>query len=115
PGGAGMTAVMPAGVATARDLVGPAMATAVARLSPEVRTVAAYHLGLAGLNGHAAANGGPAGDGKPGSVPLPADGRATGGAKPPAGAQAGGARKALPPAPAPLFPRAPLARPRPGG
>src|SRR5262249_27392032 len=50
--GAGMTAVMPAGVVTARDLVGPAMTAAVARLSPEVRTVAAYHLGLAGLNGH---------------------------------------------------------------
>jgi geranylgeranyl diphosphate synthase type I len=46
-----MTAVMPAGVATARDLVGPAMAAAVQRLSPEVRTVAAYHLGLAGANG----------------------------------------------------------------
>jgi len=47
-----MTAVMPAGVMTARDLVGPAMTAAVARLSPEVRTVAAYHLGLAALNGH---------------------------------------------------------------
>src|SRR5437764_662114 len=43
-----MTAVMPAGVATARDLVGPAMATAITRLSPEVRPVAAYHLALAG-------------------------------------------------------------------
>ena len=43
-----MTAVMPGGVATARDLVGPAMAAAIARLSPEVRLVAAYHLGLAG-------------------------------------------------------------------
>jgi len=106
-----MTAVMPAGVATARDLVGPAMATAVARLSPEVRTVAAYHLGLAGLNGHAAANGGPAGDGKPGSVPLPADGRATGGAKPPAGAKAGGSGKALRPALALLSARAALAAP----
>ncbi len=38
---------MPAGVETARDLVGPAIAAAVARLSPEVRTVAAYHLGPA--------------------------------------------------------------------
>ena len=54
-----MTAVMPAGVATARDLVGPAMATAITRLSPEVRPVAAYHLGLAGVNGHAPANGRP--------------------------------------------------------
>ena len=43
-----MTAVMPAGVATARDLVGPAIAGAVDRLSPEVRVVAAYHLGLDG-------------------------------------------------------------------
>ena len=41
-----MTAVMPAGVATARDLVGPALASAVDRMSPDVRTVAAYHLGL---------------------------------------------------------------------
>ena len=57
---------MPAGVATARDLVGPALATAVQRLSPDVRTVAAYHLGLSPLpppvNGHspapAPANGG---------------------------------------------------------
>src|SRR5450755_2984816 len=39
---------MPAGVETARDLVGPAIAVAVDRLSPEVRTVAAYHLGLDG-------------------------------------------------------------------
>jgi geranylgeranyl diphosphate synthase, type I len=43
-----MTAVMPAGVATARDLVGPAIAAAVDRLSPDVRAVAAYHLGLDG-------------------------------------------------------------------
>ncbi len=43
-----MTAVMPAGVATARDLVGPAITAAVDRLSPDVRTVAAYHLGLDG-------------------------------------------------------------------
>src|SRR5215467_10223411 len=57
-----MTAVIPAGVVTARDLVGPAMATAIARLSPEVRPVAAYHLGLAGINGHAPVNG-RAGDG----------------------------------------------------
>ena len=46
-----MTAVMPAGVETARDLVGPAVAAAVGRLSPEVRTVAAYHLGLDGGGG----------------------------------------------------------------
>jgi len=43
-----MTAVMPAGVETARDLVGPAIAAAVDRLSPDVRVVAAYHLGLGG-------------------------------------------------------------------
>ena len=46
-----MTAVMPAGVETARDLVGPALAATVGRLSPEVRTVAAYHLGLDGSGG----------------------------------------------------------------
>ena len=46
-----MTAVIPAGVETARDLVGPALATAVGRLSPDVRKVAAYHLGLAGPEG----------------------------------------------------------------
>ena len=46
-----MTAVMPAGVETARDLVGPALAAAVDRLVPDVRKVAAYHLGLAGPDG----------------------------------------------------------------
>jgi geranylgeranyl diphosphate synthase, type I len=46
-----MTAVMPAGVETARDLVGPALAAAVERLTPDVRKVAAYHLGLAGPEG----------------------------------------------------------------
>ena len=46
-----MTAVIPAGVETARDLVGPALAAAVDRLSPDVRKVAAYHLGLAGPEG----------------------------------------------------------------
>jgi geranylgeranyl diphosphate synthase type I len=54
-----MTAVIPAGVETARDLVGPALAAAVARLSPEVRPVAAYHLGLAAADGQVA----PAGSG----------------------------------------------------
>src|SRR3984957_19888004 len=48
-----MTAGMPAGVETARDLVGPAIAAAVDRLSPEVRAVAAYHLGLDGGGGKA--------------------------------------------------------------
>jgi geranylgeranyl diphosphate synthase, type I len=58
-----MTAVMPAGVETARDLVGPALAAAVARLSPDVRKVAAYHLGLADADGQplAGGNGKPAG------------------------------------------------------
>src|SRR6185369_9475954 len=42
---------MPAGVETARDLVGPAIAAAVDRLSPEVKKVAAYHLGLDGGGG----------------------------------------------------------------
>jgi len=46
-----MTATMPAGVTAARDLVGPAIATLVDRLSPEVRIVAAYHLGLADADG----------------------------------------------------------------
>jgi geranylgeranyl diphosphate synthase type I len=42
-----MTVTMPAGVQTARDLVSPAIAEAVSRLSPEIRKVAAYHLGIA--------------------------------------------------------------------
>ncbi len=42
---------MPAGVEYARDLVGPALGAAVARLSPDVRKVAVYHLGLAGGDG----------------------------------------------------------------
>jgi geranylgeranyl diphosphate synthase type I len=41
-----MTTTMPAGVAAARDLVGPAIAGHLERLSPEVRAVAAYHLGF---------------------------------------------------------------------
>src|SRR5580693_7174880 len=53
-----MTVVMPAGVQTARDLVGPAIAEAVARLSPAVRTVASYHLGLADATGQPIAAGG---------------------------------------------------------
>ena len=53
-----MTVVMPAGVQTARDLVGPAIAEAVGRLSPAVRTVASYHLGLADAAGQPIAAGG---------------------------------------------------------
>jgi geranylgeranyl diphosphate synthase type I len=49
---------MPAGVETARDLVGPAIAAWVDRLSPDVRVVAAYHLGLAGVDGEPAGTGG---------------------------------------------------------
>jgi geranylgeranyl diphosphate synthase type I len=43
---------MPEGVDLARDLVGPAMEAAIARLTPEVRRVAAYHLGLADAEGN---------------------------------------------------------------
>jgi geranylgeranyl diphosphate synthase type I len=60
-----MTATIPAGVETARDLVGPAIAAAVSRLSPDVRSVAAYHLGLADADGRpAGADGRPGGMGK---------------------------------------------------
>jgi geranylgeranyl diphosphate synthase, type I len=61
-----MTAVIPAGVETARDLVGPALAAAVARLSPDVRKVAAYHLGLADADGQplTGPDGRPVGGGK---------------------------------------------------
>ena len=51
-GGTSVTAVMPEGVALARDLVGPAMESAIGRLTPDVRVVAAYHLGLADAEGH---------------------------------------------------------------
>src|SRR5579862_339798 len=43
---------MPAGVAVARDLVGPATEAAINRLSPRVRRVAAYHYGLADAQGN---------------------------------------------------------------
>jgi geranylgeranyl diphosphate synthase, type I len=52
-----VTAVMPAGVGLARDIVGPAMEAAVARLSPEVRKVAAYHLGMTDAEGNPSADG----------------------------------------------------------
>jgi geranylgeranyl diphosphate synthase type I len=42
---------MPVGVEAARDLVSPAIAGWLDRLSPEVRAVAAYHLGLAEADG----------------------------------------------------------------
>ena len=47
-----MTMVMPAGVAVARDLVGPATEAVINRLSPGVRRVAAYHYGLADSDGN---------------------------------------------------------------
>jgi len=47
-----VTVVMPAGVAVARDLVGPATEAAISRLSPRVRRVAAYHYGLADAAGN---------------------------------------------------------------
>ena len=46
-----VTAVIPAGVETARDLVGPALEAAIARLSPDIRPVAGYHLGLCDADG----------------------------------------------------------------
>jgi len=46
-----VTVVMPAGVAVARDLVGPATEAALSRLTPGVRRVAAYHYGLADADG----------------------------------------------------------------
>ena len=52
-----MTVVMPAGVAVARDLVGPATEAAINRLSPRVRRVAAYHYGLADAEGNPVRNG----------------------------------------------------------
>jgi geranylgeranyl diphosphate synthase, type I len=55
-----MTAVMPDGVAVARDLVGPALSASIQRLTPEVRTVAAYHLGLTDAEGRPAGSGGKA-------------------------------------------------------
>jgi geranylgeranyl diphosphate synthase, type I len=104
-----MTAVMPAGVATARGLVGPALAAAVGRLSPEVRLVAAYHLGLAGLNGHAPGNGhAPANGHAPGNKYAPGSGQPTGNGRPT------GAGKALRPALALLSARAALAPPQRG-
>ena len=47
-----MTVVMPAGVAVARDLVGPATEAAINRLSPGRARVAAYHYGLADADGN---------------------------------------------------------------
>jgi geranylgeranyl diphosphate synthase type I len=57
-----MTVVIPAGVITARDIVRPALNAALERLTPSMRQVAAYHLGLAEADGTARASG--AGGGK---------------------------------------------------
>jgi geranylgeranyl diphosphate synthase type I len=51
---------MPDGVAIARDLVGPALAASIDRLTPEVRAVAAYHLGMTDADGRPAGSGGKA-------------------------------------------------------
>jgi geranylgeranyl diphosphate synthase type I len=59
-----VTATIPAGVETARDLVGPAIAAWVDRLSPDVKIVAAYHLGLAEADGSPVGAGGRQGGGK---------------------------------------------------
>ena len=61
-----MTTTMPAGVAVARDLVGPAIAGWLDRLSPDVRIVAAYHLGFVD------ADGAPRDDGSGGKALRPA-------------------------------------------
>jgi geranylgeranyl diphosphate synthase type I len=53
-----MTTTMPAGVAAARDLVGPSIAGWLERLSPDVRIVASYHLGFVDADGV------PSGDGQ---------------------------------------------------
>lgn len=51
-----MTATIPAGVEIARDLVGPGIEAAIARLSPDIRHVASYHLGLTDSNGRPTGN-----------------------------------------------------------
>jgi geranylgeranyl diphosphate synthase type I len=61
-----MTTTMPAGVAAARDLVGPAIAGWLERLSPDVQIVAAYHLGFVDADGV------PSGDGAGGKALRPA-------------------------------------------
>jgi geranylgeranyl diphosphate synthase type I len=94
-----MTAVIPAGVETARDLVGPALSAAVNRLSADVGEVAAYHLGLTYVP--AATVGSPAGQAD-GAVPGPRDPGPAGAAP----AKPGGAGKALRPALALLSARA---------
>ena len=66
PGGKAMTAVIPAGVTTARDIVRPALEASLERLTPTMRQVAAYHLGLADAAGVSRQAGGGAGGHAPG-------------------------------------------------
>jgi geranylgeranyl diphosphate synthase type I len=56
------TATLPAALETARDCFGPPMEAAIGRLSPDIRAVAAYHLGLPGRDGRPP--GAPGGAGK---------------------------------------------------
>jgi geranylgeranyl diphosphate synthase, type I len=88
-----MTATIPAAVETARDYVSPAMAAAVDRLSPDIREVAAYHLGLPANAGESTGTAGGIGQASPRT------------------ATAGGAGKALRPALALLSARAAEASP----
>jgi len=76
-----MTAVIPVGVTTARDLVRPALEAALERLTPTMRQVAAYHLGLAEAPGSAAAAGGVGGVGGSVFAPSTAARGGTGGGK----------------------------------
>jgi predicted NAD/FAD-dependent oxidoreductase len=62
---------MPEGVALARDLVGPAMESAIARLTPDVRAVAAYHLGFADAEGNPNEDGHPRYRGAAGMTSIP--------------------------------------------
>jgi geranylgeranyl diphosphate synthase type I len=123
-------------VETARDLVGPALAAAVERLSPDVRKVAAYHLGLAGpegappgtaagagADGGARADGRAAADGRAGTDARPrpgvtGEGNASGQIRPPASGgirgRPPGAGKALRPALTLLSARAANAAPERG-
>ena len=112
-----MTAVMPAGVETARDLVGPVLAAAVDRLTPDVRKVAAYHLGLAVPEGAppGAATGAGAGGGTRADSGTRADGKAgTDGRTQGRRGRAPGAGKALRPALTLLSARAASAAPERG-
>jgi geranylgeranyl diphosphate synthase, type I len=51
-----VTATIPAGVETARDLVGPGIEAAVCRLSPDIKPVASYHFGFCDAEGKPTGN-----------------------------------------------------------